>query len=66
MAQLVLIGTGTFRPGINNIGDVVSVHDDDVFLGPSYTDFNVVTVPGTAQEVFDLLSTKTPEIKEEG
>lgn len=63
MAQIVLIDIETYRPGLNNIGDVVSVHDDDVLLGPSYAGFSVVEVPGTAQEVVDLINAKMPERK---
>jgi len=56
MAQLVLIDTGTLRTkdgkAINAIGDLVSIHEDDVDLtGPGYAGFKVVKVPGTAEEV---------------
>ena len=65
MAQVVLIDTGTLRAdGSNSIGDVVSIHDDNVFLSPpSYEGFKIIVVPGTAQEVVDLLNSKIPEIK---
>ena len=68
MAQLVLIDTGTLRikdrVAINAIGDLVSVHDDDVSLtGPGYASFKVVKVPGTAEEVRQRLDATLPETK---
>ena len=63
MAQIVLIDTGTYREGLNSIGDIVSIHEDDVLLGPSYAGFKVLAVPGTAQEVVDLINSKIPETK---
>ena len=36
MAQIALIDAGTYRPRVNSIGDVVSIHDDAVHLGPAY------------------------------
>jgi len=45
MAQLVLIDTGTFKKDINEIDDIVSIHDDDVKLtGSGYTNFKIVKV----------------------
>lgn len=63
MAQIVCIDTGTLRDGINRIGDVVAIHDDDVLLGPSYSGFKILSVPGTAQEVEALMRAKLPEVK---
>ena len=68
MAQLVLIDTGTLRikdrVAINAIGDLVSVHDDDVSLtGPGYASFKVVKVPGTAEEVRQRLDATLPKTK---
>lgn len=68
MAQLVLIDTGTLRVkdgvAINAVGDLVSIHDDNVALtGPGYANFKVVKVPGTAEEVRQRLDAKLPEIK---
>lgn len=68
MAQLVLIDTGTLRTkdgkAINAIGDLVSIHEDDVDLtGPGYAGFKVVKVPGTAEEVRRLLDSKLPTIR---
>ena len=69
MAQLVLIDTGTLRikdgVAINAIGDLVSIHDDDVALtGPGYVNFKIVKVPGTAEEVRQRLDANLPETKQ--
>lgn len=65
MAQLVLIDTGTVREGISFVGDLVSIHDDDVALtGPGYASFKVVKVPGTAEEVRQRLDANLPETKQ--
>jgi len=69
MAQLVLINTGTIRyvdgVAINAIGDLVSIHDDDVALtGPGYVNFKIVKVPGTAEEVRRRLDANLPEVKQ--
>ncbi len=69
MAQLVLIDTGTIRRvdgiAINAIGDLVSIHDDDVALtGPGYVNFKIVKVPGTAEEVRQRLDANLPEVKQ--
>lgn len=63
MAQIVMIDTGTLRPGVNEIGDKVSVYDDDVHLGPAYSGFKVLKVPGTKAEVEALLHSKIPETR---
>ena len=63
MAQIVLIDTGTLREGLNSIGDIVSIHEDDVLLGPSYAGFKIIAVPGTAQEVVSLINSKIPVTK---
>jgi len=63
MAQIVMIGEGTLRVGLNDIGDVVAIHDDDVELGPAYSTFQVLVVPGTAKEVSALINSQMPEIK---
>ena len=53
MAQLVLIDTGTLKKDINEIDDIVAIHDDDVALtGSGYINFRIVKVEGkTAAEV---------------
>jgi hypothetical protein len=59
-----MIDTGTVREGLAAIGDVVSIHDDDVELtGKGYENFTVVKVPGTAKEVTDRLQADAPEQK---
>lgn len=61
-AQIVLIDSGTHRVGINNIGDIVDIHDDNVDLtGGGYDAFDVVIVhtsddPITAVELKARLS----------
>lgn len=69
MAQLVLIDTGTLRyvdgVAINAIGDLVSIHDDNVSLtGPGYDGFKIIKVPGTAEEVRQRLDANLPETKQ--
>ena len=44
MSKIICISNGTYREGINNIGDIVDIVDDDVELGPSYDTFNVIEV----------------------
>lgn len=64
MADLVLIAEGTYKPGLNNIGDIVSVHDDGrVGGGVGYESFKIVNVPGTAKEVLDRLNAELPQTK---
>ena len=51
MAQLVLISAGTYRENLNEIGDIVSIHDDDVLLsGPGYDSFEVLQITGLQAE----------------
>jgi hypothetical protein len=64
MAQIVLIDKGTLREGINEVGDVVSIHDDNVYLDPrSYGGFKVVNAPGTKEEVEARLASSLPQTK---
>lgn len=64
MAQIVMIAEGTVRKGLASIGDIVSIHDDDVMLtGQGYECFTVIKVPGTAQEVLERLNADAPEQK---
>lgn len=61
MAQIVLIAEGTVREGLAFVGDIVSVHDDDVELtGKGYEGFTIVKVPGKAQEILDRLQADAP------
>ena len=57
MAQIVKIAEGTYLPDVNEIGDIVSIHDDDVNLsGPGYALFDIDVVEGmTAAEVIETL-----------
>lgn len=47
MGKIVCISDKTFIEGLNNIGDIVSIHDDDVELsGEAYAAFKVIEIPG--------------------
>ena len=47
------------------IGDIISIHDDDVALtGAGYLQFGIRKVKGTAKEVQDLLYGLMPDRKE--
>lgn len=68
MAQIVLIAEGTVRTAtdgsvISSVGDVVSIHDDDVALtGPGYANFKIVQVSGlTADEARNMVDGLRPE-----
>lgn len=63
MAQIVMIAAGTLRVGVNNIGDVVDVYDDNVELDEAYRDFTVLKVSGTAAQVKAALRAKLPKFK---
>lgn len=64
MGQIVLIDTGTYKPGINNIDDIVSIHDDNVELGPASELFSILFVGGlTAVEINAITQAKVPEIE---
>ena len=63
MAKIVCIAAGTVRSGINETGDIVSIHDDDVELtGGGYDSFTIHTIPGvTAIQVRERLASIQPE-----
>ena len=63
MAKIVCIAEGTVRPGICEIGDIVSIHDDDVELtGGGYDSFTIIAMPGlTAVQVRESLAKLQPE-----
>lgn len=64
MADIVLIAEGTYREGLNNIGDVVEVQEDGIITGGvGYANFTVINIPGTKAEVEALLNAKIPEQK---
>lgn len=47
MAQIVCIDIGTVNIGICELGDIVSIHDDDVALtGSGYINYKVIKVEG--------------------
>lgn len=63
MAQIVLIGEKSARKDISQVSDVISVHDDDVYLNPhSYADSIIIKVEATAKQVREELAKKEPEI----
>ncbi len=63
MAKVVLIAEGTVRPGINAVGDVVSIHDDKTTLtGPGYANLTVLHIPDmTKEQVRESLAKIRPE-----
>jgi len=65
MAQIILIADGTLNKDINEIGDIVGIHDDDVALtGSGYSGYKIIKVEGkTCAEVRSILSPKAPEQK---
>ena len=64
MAQLLLISKATERPGINSIGDIVGVFEDDHVFSPAETEsFDVKKVDGKAEEVRMELHRMQPDIK---
>jgi len=64
MADVVLIAEGTYKEGINNIGDVVEIQEDGIIGGGvGYANFTVINIPGTKAEVEALLNAKIPEQK---
>ena len=64
MAKLVLIAEGT-QKGLNTIGDLVSIHDDNVELsGAGYANFRVVNLPGITAETVETLISENTEIIE--
>lgn len=63
MAQIVCIDTGTLNTEINEIDDIVAIHDDDVELsGSGYENFKVIKVYGkTKAEIDAIFKLKRPE-----
>ena len=63
MAKIVCIAEGTVREGICEVGDVVSIHDDNVELtGSGYTNFTIIEMPGlTATQVRESFNKIQPE-----
>lgn len=65
MAKIVCIDTRTLRTNCE-IGDVVSVHDDDVELGgKGYENFKIINIVGlNAEQIKQIFHTKTPEVRD--
>ena len=64
MAQIVLITASTARLG-QEVGDIVSIHDDDVDLsGPAYKGFQIVRVKASKDEILQIMHSIRPEKKE--
>ena len=63
MGQIVLIAEETLNKDVNEIDDIVEIHDDDVALtGTGYAGYKVIKVEGkTRTEIRNILNTKTPE-----
>jgi len=64
MARIVYIEKGTYKEGINEIGDIVfPIHDDNVDLsGAGYENFGILDIPGyTAEQVQKIIEAKIPE-----
>ena len=66
MAQLVCINKDSYREGINKIGDIVAIHDDNVELtGSGYSGLDIIKVEGmTAKEVGEKLVRAEHQTKE--
>jgi len=65
MAQIVCIAEGSLNQEVNELWDVVSIHDDDVKLdGSGYEHAEIVKVSGiTAQSLQGVFSARQPEQK---
>ena len=66
MAQLVCIAEGSLNPDVNELWDVVSIHDDDVKLdGSGYENAVIVKVANiTAHDLQGVFSARQPEQKQ--
>lgn len=53
MAQIVLIDQGTFKKELNEVGDIVSRHDDKTKLGSAYSTFKIVRIDGISIKEFE-------------
>ena len=61
-AQLVLVTNATYQKEVNNINDIISIHDDDVLLdGNGYLTAKIISVKGTAEFVRNELVKKLPD-----
>lgn len=67
MAKLLCVNANTYRPGVNNIGDVVCVKDDSYRAGPAERDaFTIVQIAGFTREQVEntLVSFLPAEMKD--
>jgi hypothetical protein len=63
--QVVYITEDSHILGINNIGDIVSWHEDDVKLGPAYSAFGILKIGEvTVADFIGKLQSKIPIVKE--
>lgn len=64
MAKIVTIDTGTHNPVVNEIGDIVSIYDDNVSLGVAYATFKIINLPGlSVTEAEAALGNRAPNMK---
>lgn len=64
LSRIVMIDTGTFQQGVNELGDIIDIVDGDVPLGPACDTMEVVPVQLAKQEIKAILKAKVPPIKE--
>ena len=51
MIQIVCIAEGTYRENINELGDIVSMHEENVdLIGNAYSTFEIIEVDMTMEE----------------
>ena len=64
MAQIVTIAAGAYDPGFNKVGDILSIHDDDVELNSrGYDNFKIIRIKGlTAAEVRAKIKTNEVDV----
>ena len=62
--QIVCIAEGTYKPGLNEIGDIVARHEDDVLLsGSGYASMEIIKVSSMTVSEYDTIAkAKIPEI----
>lgn len=64
MCNIVLIDKGTKRP-TNNVNDIVDIYDDDVELGPAYSSFKILSMPGIPKsEILMVLNAARPAVRQ--
>lgn len=62
MAKVVMINAQSYRPGVNEIGDIIEIQDDDVITGGmGYATFQVIAIQNlTAAEIRAKLGESWP------